>query len=51
MTVIMPRMITVLIGIIKLGHGNKMPWERYNAANVNMAGEVGRWRGGGRGGW
>lgn len=37
----------VLIGMIKLGHGNKMPWERYNAANVSMAGEGG----GGRGAW
>lgn len=46
MTVIMPRMITVLIGMIKLGHGNRMPWERYDAANVNMAGE----RDGGLGG-
>lgn len=38
MTVIMPRMITVLIGIIKLGHGNKMPRDWYNVANVTMAG-------------
>lgn len=38
MTVIMPRMTTVLIGIIKLGRGSKLPWERYIAANVNRAG-------------